>query len=488
MPRHERLLTKTAFGYGLACDRFLWIYQNAREELPAVDEATQAIFDQGHLIGDLAKTLYPGGIEIDWSAGHDAGIAQTEAVATGRRPIFEAGFQHGKTHARADILAPSGGGKWDLIEVKSATRVKEEHLSDVAFQKQVYENSGIRIGRCFVMHVNRMYVRRGDVNARGLFALTDVTKDIVPLSAVLPEEINRQLSVMSQRRAPKADLGPHCNECALHEECWAFLPEGNVFSLYHAGRKAFDLMAEGIVAIQDIPEDFPLTPKQRIQVQCRKTGKPYINVEKTRAFLDGLTYPLYFLDFETFMTAIPPFEAMSPYEQIPFQYSLHVLPSAGAEAKHYSYLSDGAADPRPEILGLLKTQLRKTGSIVAYNATFEKSVLRSCANRFPKYEDWLESMLPRVVDLLIPFREFHCYHPAQNGSASLKNVLPALTGRGYSGLEIGDGQSASRRFLEMAFGNPPEAAKQKIREDLETYCHQDTEGMIDIVRALQRLS
>ena len=487
MPKQQRLLSKTAFGYGLMCDRLFWTYQNARDQLPEPDEAAQAIFDQGHRIGDLAKLLHPGGIEIDWSAGHEAGIAQTQAAVAERKPIFEAGFEHRNTHARADILKPSANGKWDLIEVKSSTKVKEEHLSDVAFQKHLYEGVGIRIGRCFVMHVNRMYVRMGDVDVRDLFTLTDVTREIEPFDAELPDEIARQLSVMSRSRAPQAVLGQNCSGCALYDECWAFLPERNVFSLYQSGRKAFDLMAEGIVAIEDIPKDFPLTPKQRIQVDCEKKGKPYVETQRIQAFLERLTYPLYFLDFETFMTAVPPFDGMSPYDQVPFQYSLHVHPSASEKATHYSYLSEGVVDPRPEVLSLLKKQTGNTGSIVAYNAIFEKNVLRSCVSRFPKYKAWLESALPRFVDLLIPFREFCYYHPAQNGSASLKNVLPALTGRGYSGLEIADGQAASLRFLEMAFGNPEEATKMKIRKALETYCHQDTEGMIDIVKALQRL-
>jgi len=133
MSRQKHLLTKTAYLYGLICDRLFWIYQNDRELLPEVDETTQAIFDQGHQIGNLAKLLYPGGIEIDWSSGHEAGIAQTDAVVRERKPIFEAGFQYGSTHARADILNPSAGGKWDLIEVKSSSKVKDEHLPDVAF-------------------------------------------------------------------------------------------------------------------------------------------------------------------------------------------------------------------------------------------------------------------------------------------------------------------------------------------------------------------
>jgi len=487
MPKQKRLLTKTAYGYGLVCDRFFWIYQNARDQLPEPDETTQAIFDQGNLIGNLATSLYPDGIEIDWNSGHDAGIAQTNAAMAERKPLFEAGFQFGRTHARADILNPSRGGKWDLIEVKSSSQVKEVHLSDVAFQKHVYEGAGIPIDRCFLMHVNRNYVRKGELDVSNLLALSDLTNHIKPLAAGLPAEIERQLLVMSQARPPEAIIGSYCAGCTLYGQCWSFLPNRNVFSLNRAGKKVFELFARNILAVKDIPEDYQLTQKQSIQVDCEKTGRIHIERQKIQTFLKQLKYPLHFLDFETFMTAVPPYDELSPYEQVPFQYSLHVIPSPGEEPIHYSYLSDGETDPRPQILSSLKKQLGQTGSIVAYNASFEISVLERCASHFQEYEAWLESMRPRIVDLYIPFRNFHYYHPDQNGSASLKAVLPVITDQSYAGLDIAEGQVASLRFRDMAFGNLAEAKKEEIRKALEMYCHQDTAGMIEIVKALQLL-
>jgi hypothetical protein len=484
----KHLLTKSAYVAGLNCEKYLWIYLNQRERLPKPDEATQALFDQGHEIGGLAKSLYPDGIEIDWSAGHDAGIAQTRTAASERRPIFEAGFQDGMTHARADILKPAAGGKWDLIEVKSSSQVKPEHLEDVAFQKHVYEAAGLRIGRCSVMHVNKNYVRRGKVDASGLLTAADVTADIKPLAARVRDTIDKQLEVMSMAAAPDAEIEKDkCDGCELHPECWSFLPERHVFLLYYPGRKPRELMDQGILAIRDIPEDFPLSAKQQIQLDCERTGEPHADRRGIRAFLGQLKYPLFFLDFETFMTAVPAYDELSPYEQVPFQYSLHVVPSPGRRDVHYSYLSDGKADPRPEVLGKLKKQLGGSGSIVAYNATFEINVLKSCAGRFPQYQSWYESIQPRFVDLMRPFRDFHYYHPGQLGSASLKAVLPALTGLSHEGLEISEGGEASLRFREMAFGSGTEARKKEIREALEAYCRQDTAGMIQILDALHRL-
>lgn len=486
MAKLNRLLTKSAYITGRQCYKLFWIYQNQRDLLPEVDEATQAVFDQGHAIGDLAKSLYPGGIEINWKAGHKAGIEQTAGLIAARKPIFEGGLQYDQTHARADILIPAARGKWDLVEVKSSTRAKEEHWEDVAFQKYVYEGAGIRIGRCSVMHVNRNYVRRDEVEADRLLTLTDVTANIKPLATEVPAEVKRQLSVMSKPKIPDVDLGPQCNGCVFHDDCWSFLPERHVFSLYYGNKKAYELMDQGILAIEDIPDGFPLAPKQRIQYDCEKSGEAHAEPQKIRAFLNKLTHPLYFLDFETFMAAIPPYDELSPYEQIPFQFSLHAVPSDEANPVHHSYISDGYVDPRLDILSELKKKLGRKGSIVAYNATFEKNVLRSCTRHFPEYKSWLDSILPRFVDLLIPFRGFHYYHPDQNGGVSLKDVLPAMTGQSYAGLDIADGQEASLRFREMAFGNVTEARRREIQKALGKYCHQDTEGMIEIIKTLRR--
>jgi hypothetical protein len=486
MPGQKHLLTKTAYLYGLVCDRLFWIYQNDRELLPEVDDATQAIFDQGHQIGNLAKSLYPGGIEIDWSSGHEEGVARTDAAIRERKPIFEAGFQDGSTHARADILNPAAGGKWDLIEVKSSSGVKEAHLPDVAFQKHVYEGAGIRIGRCFVMHVDKTYVRKGELDVEGLLVRTEVTGEIKSLAEGVSSEIRRQLSVMAEPKPPEPAVGPGCPaECILHRECWSFLPDRHVFSLNRAGKKAYDLMGRNILEIKGIPDGYPLTQKQAIQVACEKSGNPHIEPRQIRNFIEQLEYPLYLLDFETFMMGVPPYEELSPYEQVPFQYSLHVLNSPGSQPEHYAFLSDAASDPRPEILSQLKTQLGRKGSIVAFNAPFEMRVLKSCAWHFSKYQSWLESILPRFVDLLIPFREFYYYHPRQNGSASLKAVLPALTDQSYVGLEIADGETASLQFRDLAFGSLSASRIKEIRKALEAYCHQDTEAMIRIVRALE---
>lgn len=486
----DPLISKSKFIAGQQCPKLLWTYYNDKSQIPETDLSTQAIFDQGHIVGQLATSLFPGGTLIEWSEDFGEMTARSKAALLERKPIFEASFSHGGAFARADILEPVPSDGWDLIEVKSSTEVKDVHLQDVAFQKYVYEGAGIPIRRCHVMHIDNSYVRHGDVSARKLFKRVDVTQQADSILPGIPDQIEVMGNIIRSKTCPKAEIGGHCTDpypCPLKDSCWSFLPERSVFSLYYGGARAMNLMQQGILKLRDIPNDFSLTDKQEIQVECEKSGQPHVDKEAIAHFLGQLRYPLYFLDFETFMTAIPAHDLVRPYQQVPFQYSLCILRSPGGEVEHAGYLADGSKDPRPEILSGLRSRLGTAGSIVAYNASFETRILLESADCYPEYCDWARRLTPRFVDLLAPFRSFSYYHPDQQGSASLKAVLPALTGLSYDPLEIADGSTASLKFLDMAFGGLPESECIIILHQLENYCAQDASGMIEILHCLERL-
>ena len=239
--------------------------------------------------------------------------------------------------------------------------------------------------------------------------------------------------------------------------------------------------------MKDIPANIKLSAAQQIQQNCEIGGKSFVDKEVVHEFLDSLQYPLYYLDFETFNPAIPIYNGTRPYQKIPFQFSLHVVDKPGVSPKHYVFLSDGNGDPRPDFLAELKRFLGNHGNIVVYNQSFEKGVLTELGQAFPEYAAWVEETCNRVVDLYAPFRSFSYYHPMQQGSASLKKVLPALTGKGYDGLEIAKGDDASLAFFNMVMGNYTEDEKTKVMENLEKYCSLDTEGMIWIIENLNKL-
>jgi len=294
--------------------------------------------------------------------------------------------------------------------------------------------------------------------------------------------------VIRRKQEPEIQIGPHCNDpyrCPLQNKCWGFLPAASVFELYYGGKKCWRLLQDGVVNLKDIPHDVDLTDRQAIQREVANSGKPHIDAKALARFLKRLKYPVSYLDFETFNTAIPLFDGLKPYQQVPFQFSLHTVSVPGAAPAHHSFLADGKVDPRPEFLDRLRDCIGDKGTVVVYNASFEKGVLNKLSAAFREHAGWIEKVKRRVVDLLKPFQNFSYYHPEQHGSASIKSVLPVVTGRSYADLEIQEGGQASLEFLRVHFGDVLEAERLKVREQLERYCGQDTEGMIWIVEALR---
>jgi hypothetical protein len=485
-------VSKSKFLWGSQCRKLLWYAYNAKDQIPEPDAAQQAIFDQGHEVGALAKSLYPGGIEIS------AGVTDFEQVlqkslesAKTRNPLFEAGFVYNGGFARVDILNPVGKHGWDIIEVKSSTEVKDVNLIDLAFQTFVYNGAGLNIRRCCVMYVNREYVRRGPVVPKKLFKVVDVTKDVSGLSRDIGPQLEDMFLAIRRKQEPDIQIGPHCSDpypCPLKDKCWAFLPPDSVFNLYYGGKKCWHLLGDGILCLKDIPDTVDLTDRQTIQRTVALTGQPHIDRKALASFLKCLKYPAGYLDFETFNTAIPLFDGLTPYQQVPFQFSLHRQPAPGTKSEHHAFLADGRTDPRPEFLNRLRDCIGDKGSVVVYNAKFEKGVLDALADAFPEHAGWIEGVEARILDLLEPFQSFDYYHPEQHGTASIKAVLPVLTGRSYADLEIQEGGQASLEYLRVHFADVPEAERQRVREQLERYCGQDTEGMVWIVDALRRLA
>jgi len=457
--------------------------------MPPYSASTQHIFDQGHLIGDLAHQLYPDGVNLH-TENIGENLTETKSSLRLRKPLFEAGFSGNRLYCRVDILNPAIDESWDIVEVKSTNDVKDEQLYDVAFQRHCCQLNGLKINHCHIMHLNRGYIKQGDIDPQQLFTLEDVTDRLGEYTNDLEKRITEMLAVIDSDKCPEMAIGRHCNDpydCLLQQECWKHLPEHHVMTLYSGKKLGEDLIAQGILNICDIPEDVALNGKQQIQKHCVICGEPHIDEEQIKDFLKGLKNPLYFMDFETFATGIPIYDGTSPYKNIPFQFSLHVITKPGAMAEHYEFLAEGKDDPRPGFLAQLKQNIGPKGSILVYYAAFEKSRLKEMAAAFPEYQEWVDSINDRIVDLNVPFRDFSYYHPQQLGSASLKHVLPALTDLTYDGMEIGEGTMASLKFMEAAFGTISDAERQKIRTDLLTYCGQDTGGMIEIINKLDQI-
>ena len=459
--------------------------------MPDPSTMTEAVFEQSREVGSLAKRLFPDGIEV--GAGlidHAQTVALTKQAVERRRPLFEAAFASAHAYARVDILNPVGGDCWDLHEVKASTSCKPVHLHDISLQVRVLRDAGIHVRKYYVVYINKDYVRRGDVDPEQFFVREDVTDAVDELLPAVQDNLDRMQAVIALDASPDVAIGPHCRspyDCPLEDRCWSFLPEHNVTTLARIGAKAFTLLEHGISDIRNIPAVHKLSPIQQLQRQAVVSGKPHIDGATVAAFLKRLKHPVCFLDFETFAPAIPMFDGDGPFEQIPFQFSLHIEHAPGTPLEHVMFLAEGTGDLRRAFMERLRSVLGDYGSVVVYNAQFEKGVLSRCAELMPEFAPWVSSVKHRVVDLLTPFKSFRVYHPQQCGSASIKAVMPAFTGRGYDELEIQEGGTASMEFVRVTFSGVPAAERQRVRRQLEEYCARDTEGMVWIQDELRKL-
>ena len=482
-------LTKSKYISGLQCPKLLWTEIHAPELVPEPDTVTQYLFDQGHTVGELAKKLFQGGIDISPDSFIE-NINKTKELLKQRKPLYEAGILVGKIYSRVDILNPINEDEWEIIEVKSSTSVKDVHINDVSFQKFCCSKAGLKIKNCKLVYVNTQYVKNGEIDPNEFFTIEDISTQVEEASASIEERVLNLLDVISMGKCPEVTIGKHClapYDCSLHAICWEFLPENSIFDLRGGKTKQFSLYEQGIISIKDIPNDITLSRQQHIQKECVITGTTHIEKENIQLFLDGLKYPLYYLDFETMGPVIPLYDGMKPYQTIPFQFSLHIVANAESEPINHSFLADGKEDPRPQLLHELQRLLGTEGSIIAYNSGFEEGVLKELIKSFPEYNNWLAGIIPRIVDLLYPFTNFHYYHASQKDTASLKKVLPAITGRGYEDMSIGAGMDASIAYERVTYGSASQDEIAKVRTDLIRYCKLDTEGMIWIVEKLRDL-
>lgn len=483
-------LSKSAFIRGLQCHKSLWLkkYQPGLED--EISDAQQAVFDRGSNVGILAQKLFPGGEDLGRYIPENFGKVFTETkrlMYSGETPIYEAGFSKDNCLCFLDILTKVNG-KWHAFEVKGSTSLKDVYLLDTAFQYYVLTSSGVELEDISLIYLNREYVRKGEIDLQQLFVIESVKERVEALQPQIREEVRVMKQMLVRPELPDIDIGRQCTEpypCSFMGHCWQDVPEYSVFNISRLSPdKKFELYRQRVINITDIPDDYPLSVHQAMQVSSEKTGEAVINKEKIRDFTEGLEYPLYFLDFETFQPAVPMFDESRPYQQIVFQYSLHRLDKADGELHHMEFLAEAKGDPRIPMIEKLIQDLGREGDILVYNQSFEKARLQENARDFPKYKTQIDSILERITDLMEPFSQKHYYTPEMQGSYSIKQVLPALVpGFGYEGLNIAEGSMASIAF-ESLYHEKDENIVRQTRNDLLAYCHLDTMAMVKLLEKL----
>jgi hypothetical protein len=366
--------------------------------------------------------------------------------------------------------------------------VKEHYWDDVAVQYYVLSGCGLPMHKAYLVHINNGYVREGDIVPEDLFVKQDITGIVKEKQASIPEEL-AEMRAMLRGKIPKIDIGPHCDdpyECDFKSHCWRHIPDQSVFDLRGKGIDPWELYRQGVIRLADVPLD-SLNLMQRMQVEYSLDKKSHADKKSIQSFLKKIWYPACFLDFETFGSAIPLFDGTRPYQQVPFQYSLHRIDTKGKAAKHYEYLAQPGLDPRKEIAEKLLGEVPEGACVLVYNMAFEKRVLRELGESLPKLRKRLHAISEGMIDLMEPFRQRDIYHWRMNGSYSLKSVLPALVPEmTYEGLEISNGAMASEAYFAMEdIQDPIELAK--LRKDLMEYCKQDTLGLVHLLEKMRTM-
>ena len=489
-------LSKSRFVSGVQCEKKLYFDIFRKDLKPPLTAEKERLFSSGNEVGLLAQQVFPNGKDATFEMNGDWSIALArtkEWIHEGLKTIYEATFSHSKVFAALDILHRHENELW-AIEVKSSTEVKDYHLTDASLQYWVMNKCNVKPDRFFIMHINNGYVRKGEINPKQLFTFTDITGQVKDKQTWVTEELERLHGILDVQAEPVKPIGTHCHSpfsCDYKHHCWSHVPNNSVFDLYSPRGKDWQLYDRGILKLEDIPESEPLNHRQKLQIDGVKNGATFIDKNAISAFVSKVEYPLYFFDFETIFPAIPPLNDTRPFQQTPFQYSLHILETPTSELAHKEFLADprqflvgSAIDPRMELLRQFQTDIGPKGSLMAYNSTFEINVLQSLIPLFPEFKRYIEDLCARFVDLLIPFRQAWYYLPEMGKSASIKSVLPALAPEfSYDDLVIGNGGDASETFLAM-INDTFEGNSDETRQHLLRYCERDTYGMVVIWKHL----
>lgn len=489
------MISKTDYMNFLRHPAWLWLKKHNPDKLPPVDANTQAIFDSGHRFEPYAEQLFPEGVRIGFD-GYDEYLTMpartTKALANGAKTIFQGRFEFGQLTFICDIVNVVGDKLVDLIEIKSSTEAKDEHEYDLAFQLVVLEGCGYSVRNISVIHINKEYVREGEVDPKALTKISDITESVKAKREYTKEQLKEVEKVVNADKCPSispslAGLGSISEWLKIYRGLVALEPM-NIYDLCAVNiQTAGALEKLGIKQIVDIPADFKLSSKQSLQVRVTKLDRPIINKEKIKVFMDAFVFPLYFFDYETLSSIVPYFNGMRPYKQYPFQYSLHILDTPNGEPRHMGYLHKDNSDPAEMLSKTLQSQIGNSGSIVTWNMGFEKGCNELTGLRFPEYAEFYKVLNERIVDLMTPFSTGLYADKNFKGSASIKNVLPVLVPQlSYKVLGIQEGGSAQRLWMEAVLDGKRENEKEKILNDLFEYCKLDTLAMVEIYLKLRK--
>ena len=493
--------SKSKYTSFIQCPKMLWL-KTYRPELAEEDPSAQDRMTKGNIVGDLAMGLF-GDYEEMTALGKDGKNDlgkmienTTDAMARGVENICEASFSYNGLYCAVDILRKEKDG-YAIYEVKSSTDVNYIYIVDISYQKYVLEKCGIKVTGTYVVNINNQYVYDGTLDIKQLFKITDVSEmveqeyDIQSIEA----QLDYAKRTLESKDEPNLDLSVGCDSpypCVFWKYCSRHLPAPSVFDIFSMSfKKAIKLYKQGITDVKDVLASTKLNALQKRQIDYILHEKPdHVDKVGIKKFLDGLSYPLYFLDYESIQPIIPEYPNSHPYQQIPFQYSLHYIERENGELKHTEFLGISGEDPRRALAEQLVKDIPTHGTVLSWNQIFEKGRTKELANLFPDLADDLMRIHDDIQDLIIPFRKGYYYTKAIGGSFSIKSVLPAMfpndPALDYLNLEgVHNGNEAMNVFPLIK--DMPPAEQEIARKNLLKYCELDTYATVKLWQKLKEL-
>ncbi|TAK58595.1 DUF2779 domain-containing protein [Patescibacteria group bacterium] len=494
------LISKTTFLEFLMCPKNIWLKLHRPElmKLFSLSAFELQLAEQGNEVEAYARNLFPGGVLVTETG--DEAVRETERFMLAEIPaIFQATFVVDGFIAKNDALAyDKKNACFDLYEIKGTNSIKEEgktrdHIDDLTFQASVLKRAKVQTGKFFIIHLNKEYVRMGDLVPEELFRVEDMTEKVIARMPQVEEQMEAAKYHLTQTEEPMK--GCDCIFSGRSAHCSTFkhsnpqVPEYSIHDLARIGsskKKLATLVEREVFSLDDVPADVDLSDIQLNQLLVYRNQKPIIDLDAIRAEIEALIFPLYFLDYETFAPAIPMFTGYSPYKRIPFQFSLHILDTPAGEVRHVEYLHEECSDPSEKVAEMLAEHILPEGSVISWNKSFEQGVNRELALRQPDERIALERINTQMYDLRDVFQKQYYVHPDFRGKTSIKKVLPALVeGVRHADLDISEGGAASDAWWQMISPTITEQERAKIAKDLRTYCALDTYAMYQIWKHLR---
>lgn len=482
------------------CPKIAWLRKYKPDEI-TVDGSVLARMEAGNVVGDLAMGLFGDFVEVTAYKGDNIDLSKmienTKAeIEKGTPVICEASFDFNGLYCAVDILKKENDG-WAIYEVKSSTHEdKQVYAADVAYQKYVLENCGVNVTGTYLVCINNEYIFDGILDIHQLFKIADISEAVFFESATIKTNLNVAELILKSENEPPIDLSTACNNpyrCSFWKYCSKHIPSPSVFDLYKLPfKKKIDYYKKGIFRYEDLINDSKITNEKQIRQMSFHLKEQGTHIDKAgiSEFLDTLSYPIYFLDFETIQPVIPEFIGTKPYTQIPFQYSLHYIEKEGGELKHKEFLAESGTDPRRALAERLCEDIPLNVCVTAYNKGFECTRIKELAETYPDLADHLLNIESNIKDLLVPFQSGYYYNKDMGGSFSIKSVLPAIFPAdpelNYKNLDqIHNGGEAMSIFPEIK--DMPKEEQKTTRHNLLKYCELDTYAMVKIWEELRRV-